>query len=114
MKRSFIELRAVEQRGGSASEGDKIRAEQAELEPELKKATAALQATLAEQEARGARVRDALKAHARAWAFFRALAPTHRRDFVVWIHTAKRPETRARRLRESIRLLSAGKKLGLK
>lgn len=59
-------------------------------------------------------VRDALKAHARAWAFFRALAPTHRRDFVVWIHTAKRPETRARRLRESIRLLSAGKKLGLK
>jgi uncharacterized protein YdeI (YjbR/CyaY-like superfamily) len=56
----------------------------------------------------------ALKAHAKAWAFFRELAPTYRRDFVVWIHTAKRPETRARRIRESIALLAAGKKLGLK
>ena len=59
-------------------------------------------------------VAKALKAHAKAWAFFRGLAPTYRRDFVVWIHTAKRPETRERRIRESIRLLAAGKKLGLK
>ena len=50
----------------------------------------------------------------KAWQFFRALAPTYRRDFVVWIHVAKRPETRERRIRESIRLLAAGKKLGLK
>jgi uncharacterized protein YdeI (YjbR/CyaY-like superfamily) len=57
---------------------------------------------------------NALKADASAWEFFRKLAPTHRRDFVVWIHLAKRPETRARRIRESIRLLAAGKKLGLK
>ena len=35
----------------------------------------------------------ALKRNAKAWKFFRALAPTHRRDFVVWIHTAKRPES---------------------
>jgi len=56
----------------------------------------------------------ALKADARAWAFFRGLAPTYRRDFVVWIHIAKRPETREKRIRESIRLLAAGKKLGLK
>ena len=56
----------------------------------------------------------ALKANARAWEFFRELAPTYRRDFVVWIHIAKRPETRARRIRESITLLAAGKKLGLK
>ncbi len=33
---------------------------------------------------------------------------------VVWIHIAKRPETRDRRIRQSIKLLSAGKKLGLK
>jgi uncharacterized protein YdeI (YjbR/CyaY-like superfamily) len=44
----------------------------------------------------------------------RQLAPTYRRDFVVWIHIAKRPETRETRIRESIRLLAAGKKLGLK
>jgi len=59
-------------------------------------------------------IAKALKANARAWAFFRELAPTHRRNFVVWIHTAKRPETRAARIRESIGLLAAGKKLGLK
>ena len=57
---------------------------------------------------------NALKRHAKAWQFFRELAPTYRRDFVVWIHTAKRSETRERRIRESIELLSAGKKLGLK
>ena len=59
-------------------------------------------------------IAKALKADSKAWEFFRGLAPTHRRDFVVWIHMAKRPETRDRRIRESIRLLAAGKKLGLK
>jgi uncharacterized protein YdeI (YjbR/CyaY-like superfamily) len=56
----------------------------------------------------------ALKADPRAWKCFRALSPSQRRDFVVWIHIAKRPETRARRIRESIALLAAGKTLGLK
>jgi uncharacterized protein YdeI (YjbR/CyaY-like superfamily) len=59
-------------------------------------------------------IAEALKANSKAWAFFRELAPTYRRDFVVWIHTAKRPETRERRIRESIALLAVGKKLGLK
>lgn len=59
-------------------------------------------------------VAKALKADPKAWAFFQELAPTYRRHFVVWIHIAKRPETRARRIRESIALLAAGKKLGLK
>jgi uncharacterized protein YdeI (YjbR/CyaY-like superfamily) len=59
-------------------------------------------------------IAKAFKANSRAWQHFRALAPTHQRDFVVWIHIAKRPETRERRIRESINLLSAGKKLGLK
>jgi len=56
----------------------------------------------------------AFKANEKAWRHFQALAPTYRRDFVVWIHTARRPETRDKRIRESIALLSAGKKLGLK
>ena len=59
-------------------------------------------------------IAHALKEHPKAWAFFHTLAPTYRRNFVVWIHIAKRPETREKRLRESIELLSAGKKLGLK
>ncbi len=56
----------------------------------------------------------AFKANAKVWQNFRALAPTYRRHFVVWIDTAKRPETRERRIREAIALLAAGKKLGLK
>jgi uncharacterized protein YdeI (YjbR/CyaY-like superfamily) len=59
-------------------------------------------------------IAKALRTNSRAWTFFRELAPTYRRDFVVWIHIAKRPETRERRIRESISLLAAGKKLGLK
>jgi uncharacterized protein YdeI (YjbR/CyaY-like superfamily) len=59
-------------------------------------------------------IAKALKTNPRAWQFFRELAPTYRRHFVVWIHTAKRAETRERRIRESIALLVAGKKLGLK
>ena len=59
-------------------------------------------------------IERALKANDNAWQFFRQLAPTYRRHFVVWIHIAKQPETRARRIRESIALLTAGKKLGLK
>ena len=42
-------------------------------------------------------IAKALRTNSRAWKFFRELAPTYRRDFVVWIHTARRPEARARR-----------------
>jgi uncharacterized protein YdeI (YjbR/CyaY-like superfamily) len=59
-------------------------------------------------------IANAIRAKAKAWRFFRELAPTYRCDFGVWIHTAKRPETRERRIRESLALLAAGKKLGLK
>jgi uncharacterized protein YdeI (YjbR/CyaY-like superfamily) len=59
-------------------------------------------------------VAKAFKTNPKAWQHFQSLAPTYRRNFVVWIHTAKRPETRERRIRESIELLAAGKKLGLK
>ena len=59
-------------------------------------------------------IAEALKAHPKAWRFFQELAPTYRRHFVGWIHLAKRPETRDKRIRESIALLAAGRKLGLK
>jgi uncharacterized protein YdeI (YjbR/CyaY-like superfamily) len=59
-------------------------------------------------------IANALKTNSKAWAFFQKLARTERRNFVVWIHMAKRPETREKRIRESIRLLAAGEKLGLK
>jgi uncharacterized protein YdeI (YjbR/CyaY-like superfamily) len=59
-------------------------------------------------------IATALKANPKAWNFFQKLAPGYRRHFVGWIHLAKRPETREKRIRESIALLGAGKKLGLK
>lgn len=59
-------------------------------------------------------ITKAFKENTKAWIFFQSLAPTHRRHFVTWIHMAKRPETREKRLRESIALLAAGQKLGLK
>lgn len=57
---------------------------------------------------------QALKANPKAWRFLRGLARTYQRPFVLWVHTAKREETRENRLREAIRLLASGKKLGLK
>jgi uncharacterized protein YdeI (YjbR/CyaY-like superfamily) len=59
-------------------------------------------------------IAKALQGDTKAWEFFQELAPTQRRYFVAWIHTAKRSETREKRIRESIRLLSARKKLGLR
>jgi uncharacterized protein YdeI (YjbR/CyaY-like superfamily) len=59
-------------------------------------------------------IAEALKANKKAWSNFQALAPTYRRDFVAWIHTAKLAETKQKRIREARALLAAGKKLGLK
>jgi uncharacterized protein YdeI (YjbR/CyaY-like superfamily) len=59
-------------------------------------------------------IKDGLKAHPLAWQTFEKLAPSHRRRYVGWITLAKRPETRAKRLNEAVRLLAEGKQLGLK
>ena len=59
-------------------------------------------------------IAQAIQADSKAWSFFQKLPRRERRNFVVWIYLAKRAETRARRIHESITLLGAGKKLGLK
>jgi uncharacterized protein YdeI (YjbR/CyaY-like superfamily) len=59
-------------------------------------------------------IREALEASPKTWEFFQRLAPSHRRNYVVWIDSAKRQETKERRLLEAIKLLAAGKQLGLK
>jgi len=45
---------------------------------------------------------------------FEALPPFERRRYFAWIESAKREETKLRRLAEAIRLLASGKVLGLK
>jgi uncharacterized protein YdeI (YjbR/CyaY-like superfamily) len=42
------------------------------------------------------------------------LSRSHREQYLLWIVTAKRPETRTKRIAESIQMLSGGKKLGLR
>jgi uncharacterized protein YdeI (YjbR/CyaY-like superfamily) len=59
-------------------------------------------------------VEQALKADPAAWVFFEGLAPSYRRAYVAWIDSARRQDTKERRLREAVGLLSAGRKLGLK
>lgn len=59
-------------------------------------------------------IQAALRKHPAARRYFEGLAPSHRRRYVGWIESAKNEETKARRLKEAIRLLMAGKPLGLK
>ena len=56
----------------------------------------------------------ALKAQPEAWAYFQSIAPSHQRRYFGWIHIAKQPETRERRLREAIRLMLSKQTLGLR
>ncbi len=55
-----------------------------------------------------------LKDNPIAWENFKKLPPSHRRNYTGWIMSAKREDTRRRRLSEAIALLSQNKKLGLK
>ena len=57
---------------------------------------------------------EALKKNKQAKETFDKLALTHQKQYLGWIEVAKRPETREKRIKESIRLLAAGKKLGLR
>ncbi len=58
-------------------------------------------------------IEAAFKADARAWKTFERLTARERFMYVGWIENAKRAETKARRIEKSVRLLTAGKKLGL-
>jgi uncharacterized protein YdeI (YjbR/CyaY-like superfamily) len=55
-----------------------------------------------------------LNANPRAREFFEKLAPSCKRNYIGWVDSAKKVETKQKRLREMISLLTAGKKLGLK
>ena len=52
----------------------------------------------------------ALAAAPEARSFFDSIATFYRNNFVRWIESAKRPETRSARIAEMIRMLNAGQK----
>jgi hypothetical protein len=53
---------------------------------------------------------EALKKSKKASTFFASLAPTYQREYLVWLTTAKREETRAQRLTQTLAALAAGRK----
>lgn len=53
---------------------------------------------------------QALAASEAAKAFFESLPTFYRKNFIRWIEEAKRPETRASRIAETVRLCEAGKR----
>jgi hypothetical protein len=52
----------------------------------------------------------ALKKNKAAVEFFHSLAPTYQREYIVWLTFAKLPETKARRLKETLIALANGRK----
>jgi hypothetical protein len=52
----------------------------------------------------------ALVAELEAQTFFESVAPFYRNNYIRWIEQAKRPETRAKRIAETVNLLKAGQK----
>jgi uncharacterized protein YdeI (YjbR/CyaY-like superfamily) len=55
-----------------------------------------------------------LRASPAAWRFFEQLAPSYRRLYCTYIDSAKREETKRKRLQAVISELSAGRKPGMK
>lgn len=51
----------------------------------------------------------ALKRNAKASATFKQFSPSHQREYIEWITEAKQPQTRARRLAQTIEWLAEGK-----
>ena len=55
-----------------------------------------------------------LRKHPAARRHYDALSPAHQRRYIAWIVSAKREETRLRRMEEAMRMLTRGEALGLK
>lgn len=53
---------------------------------------------------------EALNAEPEARRFFESLATFYRKGFMRWVDGARRPETRARRIAETVAALKAGKR----
>ena len=53
---------------------------------------------------------EALGANVEAFGFFEKLSYSHRKEYVEWIMSAKKEETRARRIGQAVDMLAKGKK----
>jgi uncharacterized protein YdeI (YjbR/CyaY-like superfamily) len=55
-----------------------------------------------------------LKTSQKAWTNFNQMSAGYRKQYVLWLQSAKRPDTRKKRLEEALRLLEKNQKLGMK
>lgn len=55
-----------------------------------------------------------LQTNTTVWTNFCNLAPSHQRNYINWITSAKKQETREKRLKEAIAVLRKNQKLGMK
>ena len=95
--RALIGLNKEVRAGAGVEGGDTITVE---LERDTAPREVDVPEALAEALARDAGARDA----------FEALSYTHRKEYAVWIAEAKRPETRERRLAETLQRLRTTRK----
>jgi hypothetical protein len=91
-----LPLGAAWRRDSGLAAGDKVRVELSPEGPQLDRMPPDVAAALA--------------AEPRARAFFEGLATFYRKNFMRWIESAKRPETRANRIAEMVALLKAGRR----
>lgn len=61
-----------------------------------------------------AEMEKVLRANQKAWVNFNKLAPGYRKQYVAWVQSGKKQETRKKRLQEAVRLIEANQKLGMK
>ncbi|HEY1495583.1 MAG TPA: YdeI/OmpD-associated family protein [Candidatus Solibacter sp.] len=59
-------------------------------------------------------IQKALRAHPAAHQNFEKLPPSHRRQYVAWIDSAKQEATKLRRLDQALVMLESNQKLGMK
>ncbi len=59
-------------------------------------------------------IEKGLRANKKVWKNFNNLAPSYRKQYVAWLRSAKKTETREKRLKEAIELLKRNEKLGMK
>jgi uncharacterized protein YdeI (YjbR/CyaY-like superfamily) len=57
-------------------------------------------------------LKQALKINSRAQRNFDRLAPSHKRQYIYWITSAKTDKTRQQRIQETVRLVAENKRLG--
>ncbi len=59
-------------------------------------------------------LKQALMKDSKVWDNFNKLAPSYQRAYIGWIDSAKKDDTRQRRIKEAVSLLTRNQKLGMK